>query len=136
MRTTRIRAVAALLVIACARQEEPPPVGQTPAESRAVDAARVRELEQQARALARSDGCDRVEQCAVAPVGAKACGGPRTYLVYCKVTTDEAALMRALEELKRAEEEYNRASGAVSDCMLQLPPDLRLEGRTCAAATP
>lgn len=126
MRTIRARALAAaLLVAACA-----------PFENRAVDEARVRQLEQQARALAKTDGCDRADQCAAAPLGAKPCGGPRTYLVYCKATTDEAALSRALDELKRAEESYNRSSGLVSDCMLVPQPDVRLDGRTCTAATP
>jgi hypothetical protein len=111
-------------------------VNQTPFENRTVDEARVRELEQQARALAKADGCDRAEQCAAAPMGAKPCGGPRTYLVYCKATTDEAALMRALDELKRAEESSNRAAGIVSDCAIVPQPDVRLEGRTCTAAVP
>ena len=131
MRTIHARAfAAALVVMACARQEEPPPA-QNPSENRAVDEARVRELERQARALAKTDGCDRADQCAAAPLGAKACGGPRAYLVYCRATTDEAALMRALDELKRAEEGYNRAAGLVSDCMLVQQPEVRLEGRTC-----
>jgi hypothetical protein len=125
----------AVLVAACAAQEEPPAV-EIPSVNRAVDEARVRQLEQQTRALAKTEGCDQVNQCATAPLGAKACGGPRAYLVYCRATTDEAALLRALDELKRAEEAYNKAAGIVSDCMLVTPPDVRLEGRTCTAAEP
>jgi hypothetical protein len=134
---TRVRACAAILLLAaCARQEEPPVPDQTPSENRGVDLALVQELEQRARALAKTEGCDRADQCATAPVGAKACGGPRTHIVYCRATTDEAALLRALDELKRAEEEYNRAEGIVSNCMLEMPPQVRLEGRVCMAATP
>ena len=128
--------VAALLIAACARSEDPPALDQPPAQNVAVSEARVRELEQQARALAKADGCDRADQCAAAPLGAKACGGPRTYLVYCKATTDEAALLRTLDELKRTEEEYNRTAGIVSDCALAMPPEVRLEGRSCTAAAP
>ena len=134
---TRCRAralLAALLVAACARNEEPPAPDQPPAENVAGGEARVRELEQQARALAKADGCDRADQCAAAPVGAKPCGGPRAYLVYCKATTDEAALMRTLDELKRAEQDYNREAGLVSDCAMTMQPAVRLEGRTCTAA--
>jgi hypothetical protein len=137
MRTMRARTVASVvLVMACARQEEPPAVDQTPSRNLTVEEARVRELEQQARALARADGCDEASQCASAPLGAKACGGPRTYLVYCKATADEAALLRALDALKGAEEAYNKAAGIASDCAMALPPELRLEGRACRAATP
>jgi hypothetical protein len=135
MRPIRGWAVAVVLVAACARQEEPPAV-ETPSSGRPVSEARVRQLEQQARALARTDGCDQPTQCATAPVGAKACGGPRTYLVYCRATTDEAALLRSLDEVKRTEEEYNRAAGLVSDCMLVTPPAVRVEGAACMAAAP
>jgi hypothetical protein len=136
---TRCRActlLAALLIAACARKEEPPAPDQPPAENVAGSEARVRELEQQARALAKADGCDRTDQCAAAPLGAKPCGGPRAYLVYCKATTDEAALMRTLDELKRAEQAYNREAGLVSDCSMVMQPTVRLEGRMCTAATP
>ena len=128
--------VGALFIAACARREDPPAVDQPPAQNVAVSEARVRELEQQARALAKADGCERADQCAAAPMGAKPCGGPRAYLVYCKATTDEAALLRTLDELKRAEEEYNRAAGLISDCALVAQPGVRLEGRTCSAAAP
>ena len=138
MMTIRARALAtAILIAACAqREEEPPSVGQPPVENRVTREARIRELEQQARALAKTDGCDQANQCASAPVGVKGCGGPRSYLVYCKATTDEAALVRALDELKRAEEEYNRVEQIASDCMMVMPPEVRLEGRACSAATP
>ena len=109
---------------------------QPPAENVVASEARVRELEQQARALARTDGCSRAEQCAAAPMGAKPCGGPWSYLVYCKATTDEAALLRVLDELKRTQEEYNRTSGLGSDCGMVMPPEVRLEGRTCTAGSP
>jgi hypothetical protein len=137
MRSIRARVLAAaLLAAACARQEEPPAPDQTPSESRTPEEARVRELQQQARALAKTDGCDRLDQCAAAPMGAKPCGGPWTYLVYCKATTDEAALLRTLDELKRAEEAYNRAAGLMSDCSVAPQPEVRLEGRTCTAGRP
>ena len=137
MRTVRTMCLAAVvLAAACARKDEPPADTQAPAQSRAASETRIRELEQQARALAKSDGCDQVNQCASAPVGVKGCGGPRSYLIYCKATTDEAALLRTLEELKRVEAEYNREHNVASDCMMIMPPEMRLEGRACTAAIP
>ena len=137
MTTVRIWSLAALLAAAaCAKNDEPPADTQAPAQSRAASETRIRELEQQARALAKTEGCDQVDQCASAPVGVKGCGGPRSYLIYCKATTDEAALLRTLDELKRVEGEYNREYEIASDCMMIMPPELRLEGRACTAATP
>jgi hypothetical protein len=126
---------AALLAAACGKKDEPP-ADTPPAQSRAATETRIRDLEQQARALAKADGCDQVDQCAAAPVGVKGCGGPRSYLVYCKAATDEAALLRTLDELKRVEGEYNREHNIASDCMMIMPPEMRLEGRVCTAPTP
>jgi hypothetical protein len=124
MMKTRAHIFAAAFVLTTCGRQEPPSL------------ARVQELEQQVRAIANTEGCDRLDQCAAAPLGAKPCGGPRTFVVYCKATTNEAALNRALEQLKRAEEEYNLAAGLYSDCALAPAPGIRLEGRTCTAVWP
>lgn len=92
-------------------------------------------LEAEARAVAQVKGCEKVEQCRAAPVGSKACGGPREYLVYCSVTTDEEALLGQLDQLRLAEEEYNREHNVVSDCKFVGPPPLSLSGGECRAAT-
>ena len=48
-------------------------------------------LENQAKALVKTDGCSSADQCRTAAVGSRACGGPRYYLVYCAKTTDSTA---------------------------------------------
>ena len=88
-------------------------------------------LEQEARALAKLDGCTSAGACRTAPVGWRGCGGPRTYLVYCAATTDTVALFRKLAELEKAEREYNASTGMMSTCELRMPPAVRLEGRSC-----
>src|SRR5919106_5732407 len=117
----RVLLIAAVVAVAaCAQQEEPPALEQQPNDLTPT-LTRVQELEQKARAIARADGCDRLDQCATAPVGAKACGGPRTHLIYCKATTNEDELFRVLDELKRTEEAYNRTEGVMSDCRFVEP---------------
>jgi hypothetical protein len=91
-------------------------------------------LEQEARALAKTDGCASVGACRTAPVGWRGCGGPRTYLVYCAATTDTVALFRKLKELEEAEQQYNANSGMMSTCEFRMPPGVRLEGRSCREA--
>jgi hypothetical protein len=88
----------------------------------------------EARALAHAEGCAAASSCAAAPVGVKACGGPREYLIYCRTTTDEAKLLATLDEARRAEQRYNEMTKAVSDCSLLLAPETFIikEGR-CAA---
>jgi hypothetical protein len=98
--------------------------------SQASDISR---LEAEVRALAKTGGCQRVEQCRSAPLGSKACGGPRTYISYCSLTTDSVALDRKLEELRRAEDARNRREQIGSDCSMAMPPTLEVSGGSCRA---
>lgn len=129
------RAVLALLLLtgACAQhvatgsQEPDANVGE------GVTAQQIQQLESEARAIARTEGCSQPEQCRTAPVGDRPCGGPRDFVVYCATTTDSVALFNKLEELRRAEQEYNRAHDLLSTCELRLPPQTQLVGTTCRA---
>lgn len=98
-----------------------------------LSAQRYSPLESEARKLASTTGCARASQCRTAPLGAKACGGPRAYLVYCPFSTDTVALFRKLGELERAEQEYNRRSGMASTCEFLTPPATGVVGGRCAA---
>ena len=100
------------------------------------DSARRARLARAARSLARTEGCTGSEQCRVAPLGHRACGGPRDYLAYCALTTDSAVLFGKLEEVARAEDAYQRANGVVSTCEMRLPPAAGLSGGRCAATPP
>lgn len=99
------------------------------------DAQQIQRLETEARALARAEGCTQPGQCRTAPVGDRPCGGPRDFVVYCATATDTVALFRKLDELRRAEQEYNRRHQLVSTCELRLPPQTQLVGTTCQAAS-
>ena len=99
------------------------------------DTARIARLEREARALAHAEGCESSAGCRTAPVGHRACGGPREYLVYCAATTDSAALFRALDALARAEAEHQRKEGLVSTCEFRMPPNVSASGGRCVAST-
>jgi hypothetical protein len=88
-------------------------------------------LEQEARAIAKIDGCDQSGACQVAPVGAKGCGGPRLWIPYCTRTTDEPALIRKLEELRNAESAFNTKYNIISDCAYVGPPSVSAIGGSC-----
>lgn len=97
--------------------------------------AKVVQLEADARALAGTTGCNAVTQCRTAPVGEKACGGPRDYIAYCAATTDSVALFRKLGAIKDAEVDYNKSSNTMSTCEFRLPPKTSLVGGSCRAAS-
>jgi hypothetical protein len=97
---------------------------------------RIQRLEREARALARVDGCTSGGECRAASVGDRACGGPRTYIVYCARTTDSVALYRKLDELAEAERAYNQQQGVASTCEFRMPPRLVAGLGSCRAAAP
>ena len=96
--------------------------------------AQVIQLEAAARALAKTDGCNAATQCRTAALGHKACGGPRTYLVYCAATTDSAALFSKLAQLDTAERAYNALTGSMSTCEFRMPPTVEAQGGSCRAS--
>lgn len=141
-KTTSIYLVAALIVSACvqppangagAGDSTPPPASAQPG-SQEADWAAILRLEDQAKAIAKTAGCSTASQCRAAPVGNRACGGPRYYLAYCSTSTDSAALFRKLDEVVAAEDAYNRKYQLASTCEFRMPPPLALSGGECRAA--
>jgi hypothetical protein len=142
-------AAAVLAMAACARPSpqnaaDPPQNPRAPvpatvdsstprADAGEADTSRIARLEREARAIARADGCTAGE-CRTAPVGHRACGGPRTYIVYCAAHTDSAALFAKLAELARAEDEYNQRNQMASTCEFREPPSTKIENGSCVAA--
>ncbi|HEV2017113.1 MAG TPA: hypothetical protein VGQ98_02280 [Gemmatimonadaceae bacterium] len=98
-----------------------------------ADWAQIVALEDQAKALVKADGCSSAAQCRTAPVGSRACGGPRYYLVYCSQTTDSAALFQKLDAVASAERAYNQRYNIASTCEFRMPPTVALNGGSCQA---
>jgi len=122
--------VAALMVSACVQ----PPINGAPPGTQEADWAAIVRLEDQAKAIAKTTGCATVGQCRTAPVGNRACGGPRYYLAYCSTSTDSVALFRKLDEIAAAENAYNQKYQIASTCEFRMPPPLALSGGECRAA--
>lgn len=97
------------------------------------DWAQIVALEDEAKALVKSDGCTSADQCRTAAVGNRACGGPRYYLVYCSRTTDSAALFAKLKAVADAEREFNTRYQLASTCEFRMPPQVGLVGGSCGA---
>jgi hypothetical protein len=100
-----------------------------------ADWAQIVALENEAKALVKTDGCSTAGECRTAPVGSRACGGPRYYLVYCSRTTDSVALFKKLDAVAAAEREFNSKYKIMSTCEFRLPPKVALSGASCQAQT-
>jgi hypothetical protein len=98
-----------------------------------ADSVAVARLEAEARALVRDSTCANDSQCSAAPLGARACGGPRDYLPYCRLSTDTVALFAKLAELETAEKAWNEKKGAMSTCEFREPPKVGVAGGRCVA---
>lgn len=111
-----------------------PPKNSTPglSGSQQTDWASILKMEEQAKAIAKTAGCTSSD-CRAAPVGSRACGGPRYYLPYCAKTTDSAALYGKLDEVSRAEQDYNRKYNIASTCEFRMPPAVEAVGGSCVA---
>src|SRR6476469_8497944 len=112
MRQVMLLFVSAVVMNACSQPPgASPPSGigdkeTGPSGDQQADWAKIVQLEDQAKAIVRRDGCSSAADCNAAPVGARACGGPRYYLVYCARTTDTVALKQKLSEVSAAERAY------------------------------
>lgn len=101
--------------------------------SQESDWAAIEKLEGEAKAIARTAGCTASGDCRSAPVGSRACGGPRYYVPYCAKTTDSVALFSKLDEVARAEQAYNRKYNLASTCEFRMPPTVTAVGGSCVA---
>ncbi|MFN2391720.1 MAG: hypothetical protein ABR566_07105 [Pyrinomonadaceae bacterium] len=73
----------------------------------------------------------RLTQCRVIAFGAKPCGGPRTYLVYSNLKTNEPKLKRLVSEYNRLEEKLNKEGNLISDCMFVEEPKITVLNGMC-----
>lgn len=133
--------VAGLIVLAACTQSPPTNGPLRPGDGspfvitgdQKADWDQILALEEQAKALVRAEGCASADQCRTAPVGSRACGGPRHYLVYCARTTDSAALFRKLDDVAAAERAFNTRYNVMSTCEFRMPPSVGVTGGMCAA---
>jgi len=97
--------------------------GAAPADGQGDTLARI-------RALAGVPACSDDSQCHTLALGARACGGPESYLPWSSAHTSQAAIQALGERYKEERRAANAASGAMSTC--QFMPD---PGAVCRAGT-
>ncbi len=73
----------------------------------------------------------RWSQCRGIAFEAKPCGGPRSYLIYSTLQTNETKLKRLVNQYNSLEEKINKETDAMSDCMLVEEPKVSLVNGMC-----
>jgi hypothetical protein len=135
----RLGIVGLILCLASCKQTQvsasPPDNGTSPSGSVGTqqgDWDAILKLEAEAKAIAKTSGC-ATSECRAAPVGSRACGGPRYYLPYCSKTTDSAVLFKKLDEVAKAEQAFNARYKIASTCEFRMPPVVESVGGSCTA---
>ena len=68
-----------------------------------------------------SFSCSETSGCGFIAFGSKPCGGPRKYLLFSN-DVDLEKLNQMVKNYNELDEQYNKQTNAISDCMYQLPP--------------
>ena len=97
-----------------------------------TDAELLAELNSEIRAMVSDATCDDIADCRFVGFGAKPCGGPWGYLIYCVSAVDSAKLISLVSAYFELESEINRKEGRFSDCTVPNPPQLGLVEGKCA----
>jgi hypothetical protein len=135
----RLAILALISCSACATDAAGPATGAAgaPAPARAAVAAPAQPAGQQSptltqlRALIGNAACTGPAECRTVPIGARACGGPETYLAWSTAQTRPDAL-RALAERYKAERQAQiQARGEISDCRFAVDPGAVCQAGTC-----
>lgn len=128
-----MRKLAILFTLACAacstRAGDPPAVAGGPAKAAPV-AAGAGTLGQ-IRALIGAADCSSDSQCQILPVGARACGGPASYLAWSSAKTDAGQLQALAERHKAEQQADNMAAGRISTCIAIAPPAVACRAGAC-----
>jgi hypothetical protein len=127
-----------LLAASCTRNAAPADAPGETAASASVstedtDRQAIEKAEAEARVIAKADGCSSSADCRAAPIGARGCGGPRDFILYCAASTDSAALYAKIAAADSLERAFNTKYKVVSTCELRLPPTVEASGGACVA---
>jgi hypothetical protein len=85
----------------------------------------------QIRALIGTAACTDNAQCHTLPLGARACGGPQSYLPWSSAHTDGAALRALGQRYQEQQRAHDAAAGLVSDCRFVADPGAQCRAGTC-----
>jgi len=119
--------------VVVAQAQPAPDVASSPAKpsgSRAEVEARLD------RMLKAAEACSTPEECRTVAVGGKACGGPTGYRAYSAKDADPGAVEALAQEERELAMADARASGRVSNCMIEADPGARCVQNKCVTGGP
>jgi hypothetical protein len=94
------------------------------------------ELRQQIQTQIADDSCDSSQQCHTLPMGAKACGGPESYVAWSDKSLDGEKLRQLGERYAAARRFDNSRTGLMSNCALTPDPGAICRAKRCVLQAP
>ncbi|KQQ32933.1 hypothetical protein ASF61_12620 [Duganella sp. Leaf126] len=125
----RLASAGLLLLMTSACASAPPAADPPPAA--AVSAATIDSLWQQIQAASANAVCDNSSQCHALGVGAKACGGPESYIAWSSKQDDGAALKQLVARHAAARRADNVREAVMSTCSMVSPPGASCQANRC-----
>ena len=89
--------------------------------SKEEDLAELTVLQEEIELLVDSGVCSGNSDCDYIAFGSKACGGPKTYLVF-STSINVELLQQKVATYNALENDYNQKWGVASDCSIPIPP--------------
>ncbi len=100
----------------------------------AATPATMARLDAEIQLLTQPPSATRAASCRAVAYGSKACGGPSRAVIFSTEKTDSTRLRTLTDRYTTLEDEHNRRTGAVSDCMFLMTPEVTLgAGGVCVA---
>jgi len=87
------------------------------------------------RDMIRDTSCTQNSDCQSIAYGARACGGPETYLIYSTVNVDVTELQPLVNQYNSYAAQYNEENSLVSICSYEMPPELECYAIGCGIAS-
>ena len=96
------------------------------------DANAIKALIESATLLANADlSCDLDFDCEVVAIGARACGGPSSYIVTSKNNLNLNEVEFIALKTQEKQREFNRNYGRISICSIVMPPQTKCVKNLC-----
>ena len=127
MKTPFLAVCIVLLTASCSSTKNvntnlPKDISERPADenSQKYDQAALDKLKASIESEISKEKCTDANEWTFAPMGAKACGGPQSYIAYPKKM--EATILAKINDYTEKVKAFNQKYNIISDCMMVMPP--------------
>ncbi len=98
-----------------------------------ADDQKLAQMGKEIQEFAKNKACAGSDDCRTMAMGAKACGGPTSYIIYALSKTDEKVLSEKVKQYNDFQKELNIKYNRSSDCLFLSPPTVDCLNGVCTS---